>query len=340
MPRRQFSGVMSTSGTMLVVVRADEDRLADAAFDATLETLSDVERLMSSHMKGTEIYALNNAPAGRHVALSDRTLEVLRTAHQLHTDTSGAFDVTIRPVIEVWKNAAQANEWPPEPKLWAARNASRWDQIELTPTGAIKDNETAGVDLGGIAKGFAIDEGIETLKARDVRGGLIELGGDVRCFGRRFDGKPWRVSVRDPFDPDGEALCLLRIDPDAGGAVCTSGNYRRPIEIEGQPVSHILDPRIMKPIDKHPSVTVVANTAMVADAWATALSVLGPSGLASLPEGEGIEAMIIMGSPEKATVHVTEGFKKLVVGEMPRFASPSTTAPSEPNNPTQPITRR
>jgi thiamine biosynthesis lipoprotein len=338
-PRKPYQfRAMSTVGRVTVVVRADRGDQITAHCRSVEQAVLNVERLMSSHMEGTEVYALNNAPAGKHVSLSDPTLEVLRAARELHTETAGAFDVTIRPVIEVWKEAARTDQWPPLSKLMAARSASRWEQFELTPTGAIKSNDTASVDLGGIAKGFAIDEGVETLKARDIRGGLVELGGDLRCFGRRFDGKPWTVAVTHPFRPE-ETLCMLQIDPNAGGAVCTSGNYRRPIRIAGRRVNHILDPRTMNPADHSPSVTVVANTAMVADAWSTALSVLGPSGLDSLPPGEGIDAMIIMGTPDDATVHATPGFERLILGPTPRFGPPPTTKPAEPNNPIDPITR-
>ncbi len=339
MPSTDIAGVMSTEGKMIAVVRADDSQRASRAFQAAKQTLRDVERLMSSHMTGTEIHALNNAPAGEHVALSDRTLSVLRTARDLHVESAGAFDITVRPVLEVWKQAAKDGRIPPLSKLMAARNASRWDQIELTPTGAIKTTDTAGVDLGGIAKGYGIDQAIETLKAHDVHGGLVELGGDLRCFGKRFDGRAWTVGVTNPFDP-GETLCLLRIDPNAGGAVCTSGNYRRPVEIAGQRFSHILDPRTLSPADHSPSVTVIANTATVADAWATALSVLGPPGLDTLPTDEGIEAMIIMGTPQRATIHTTPGFGKLIVGEPPSFAPRPTTEPTEANSPIEPITPR
>ncbi|MFP4140327.1 MAG: FAD:protein FMN transferase [Planctomycetota bacterium] len=339
MPSTDITEVMSTEGKMIAVVRADDSQRASRAFRAARQTLRDVERLMSSHMTGTEIHALNNAPAGEHVALSDRTLSVLRTARDLHVESAGAFDITVRPVLEVWKQAAKEGRIPPLSKLTAARNASRWDQIELTPTGAVKSTDTAGVDLGGIAKGYGIDRAIETLKAHDVHGGLVELGGDLRCFGTRFDGRPWTVAVTDPFDPD-KTLCLLRIDADTGAAVCTSGNYRRPVEIAGQRFSHILDPRTLMPTDHSPSVTVIANTATVADAWATALSVLGPPGLDSLPANEGIEAMIIMGTPERATIHTTPGFENLLVGEPPSFEPKPTSQPSEPNSPIEPVTPR
>jgi thiamine biosynthesis lipoprotein len=144
---------------------------------------------------------------------------------------------------------------------------------------------------------------------------MVEIGGDVRVFGSKPDGSPWRVGVQNPFHPD-EGPWLRRLAlRDA--AICTSGNYRRFSMVQGRRISHILDPRTGQPVSATASVTVVAPTATQADAWATALSVLGPEGLSLIPDHDKIEAMIVTGTAQEHTVHTTDGFDALVCPAQP-----------------------
>jgi len=165
------------------------------------------------------------------------------------------------------------------------------------------------IDLGGIAKGYGIDQAVQALKDDGVSGGLVNVGGDIRCFGRPPKGDLWEIKIKDPFKKEG-IFAKLGIK---SGAVCTSGNYFRFVEIGDKRFSHIIDPRTGIPAEAAASVTVMAPTAITADAWATALSVLGPSGLEIIPENKSIEAMIITGTPDNPEVHMTEGFEKLLI---------------------------
>jgi thiamine biosynthesis lipoprotein len=145
------------------------------------------------------------------------------------------------------------------------------------------------VDLGGIAKGYAVDKAIEAMREARVAGGMVDVGGDLRCFGRPPAGQTWSVQVRDPF-----ASGVLGKFQLKGSAVCTSGGYTRFVEIDGRRYGHIVDPRTGLPVDHVASVTVVAPTALAADVWATALSVHGQRGLEMLPEGA--EALLVTGN--------------------------------------------
>ena len=283
--------VMGTHTQLTVVSHADEPDRAERALKAAADALRDVEAKMSSRRGGSDVSRLNAAAPGQAVALSADTLAVLLAAHTLAGQTQGAFDVTCRPVIELWKQAAADGRLPTKQQLVAARAASGWADIELRDGGAVKRRRTAGVDLGGIAKGFAIDRAVEAMVAAGCAGGLVNVGGDVRCFGVRPGRKGWSVAVENPFHPGSGRIAYLLVN-DA--AVCTSGDYRRYAVIEGRRCSHIVDPRTALPADKSSSVTVVAPTATAADAWATALSVLGPAGLGLLQEHERAEAMLVI----------------------------------------------
>ena len=303
------SAVMGTQTKLTVVLGDNEQARARQALERAERALRDVETKMSSWLDSSELSRFNTAPAGAVTPLSPETLQVLAAARTVARDTNGTFDVTCRPIIELWKQAKKTEKLPDAAALAAAREQSRWDDIELRARGAVKRSATACVDLGGIAKGFGIDQAAEALIAAGAAGGLVDVGGDIRCFGQRDTGGPWQVGIRSPFTSAESIFAVLSI---GDGAVCTSGNYLRFAEIGGTRYSHIVDPRTGWPVDAAPSVTVVAKTAMTADAWATALSVLGAAGLKLLPAGEGIEAMIVEGGPDDYRIHYSDGFEKLL----------------------------
>jgi thiamine biosynthesis lipoprotein len=314
--RHAVEDVMSTDGQIRAVFQPSQYARAVRTLSQAEDVLREVELLMSSHRPDSEISRLNDANAGP-VELSPSTMDVLLEAREIWRLSGGAFDVTIGPVLDVWKQAAARDHLPDRDALYEAREASRWEHLELSGTVAIKQRNTLRVDLGGIAKGYAVDRAVELMQRRSVKGGLVELGGDLRCFGAQHDGSRWRVGVQDPFHTGpGSVIGILELDPDVAGAVCTSGPYRRPVTIAGEEFSHILDPRpeTPYPVESSASVTVIAPTCMAADAWATALSVLGPEGLELLDAlDEPIEAMLIVGTPESHQLFTTDGFNMLPV---------------------------
>lgn len=299
--------VMGTS-CRLVAVPGDGagETAADRALEAAERRIRNVEARMSSWIEHSEIGRLNRAPAGRVVELSTPTRQVLRRARAACQATSGAFDATLGPAIELWRAAGKRGRLPTAARVRAARAASTWELLELTEKGAVKAARSVRVDLGGVAKGYAIDEALDELEAAGLAGGLVDIGGDLAVFGQPPEGTTWRVDVRDPF---GEGvLGHLRIH---SGAVCTSGNYARFTTIDDARFSHILDPRTGRPVtDAVPSVTVLAPHAVDADIWSTALSVLGSERLASLPEG--VQALMVLGTREAPRLVCTRGMAKLL----------------------------
>ena len=309
--RSEPVGIMGTHASLTVVVRAGQTALADNALKAAEAALRRIEALMSHWLEQSEVALLNAAKAGEIVYLSPDTMEVLRKSQQFAQQTQGAFDVTCRPIIEMWKRAGKENRVPSEVEIAAAIENTGWRHIELLDGKAQKKIDGAGVDLGGVAKGYGVDKAVEAMKAAGALGGTVEVGGDIGCFGRKPDGKNWIIGVRDPFETK-QVFCRLSM---GDLAVCTSGNYFRFVTIEGRRYSHIVDPRSGRPVDAAPSVTVVAPNTTVADAWATGLSVLGPDGFKLIPPGSGIEAMIVTGDAREHRVHTTPGFNRLILEE-------------------------
>lgn len=292
---------MGTTCTLVAVVPAAQRPRATEALDRAEATLRRVEALMSVWLADSEISHLNSTLAHREVPLSPDTRHLLRAAQHAAAATGGAFDVTIQPLIQLWRSAGERGLLPTQADIDRARSASNWDMIELTDVGAVTHGEGFSADLGGIAKGYAIDRALEDLQSSGAAGGIVDVGGDLSCFGRPPIGEEWLVDIESPF-PETD-LGELRIP---SGAVCTSGNYARFTTIEGTRYSHIIDPRSGRPADAVPSVTVVAPEATTADIWATALSVLGPDGIFVLPREA--EALIVLGpQPDRRTI-CTPGF--------------------------------
>jgi thiamine biosynthesis lipoprotein len=306
---RQPKGIMGTTTNLMAVVRRGREAVAQRGLDEAERELRQVDTLMSTYLEASEVSALNSAAAGELVVLSPAVREVLAAAHRVWGASDGAFDPTCRPLLELWREAGRRGRVPSPAELFDARRTSSWEDFEMVGEGVRKRRTGACVDLGGVAKGYGIDLAFETLVAAGCVGGLVDVGGDIRVGGHDDRGEPWTVTVRDPFEDRVLASFAL-----AAGAVCTSGSYRRFTEIDDRRFSHIVDPRDGMPITGMASVTVVAADAVTADAWATALSVLGHDGLELLPPG--IDALLVEGNQEDCSVHATPGVERLL-GSLP-----------------------
>ncbi len=295
---RQPQRVMGTTCRLIVVVPQDEQRRANEMLDAAEQRLRHIESLCSTYIETSELSRFNT---GQIDQLGETTGLIANLAHGFWRESDGAFDVTARPQFQLWKRCAAEGRLPRKDEIAAARELSHWQLIVWDRSIPRKTKPTVQFDLGGIAKGYAIQQALVSMHEAGAVGGLVDVGGDVHCFGVTADGGKWEVGLRDPFGQ--RVLFHLKV---RNRAVCTSGNYARFVEIDGKRYSHIIDPRTGMPADHVPSVTVIAMDATTADAWATALSVLGPSGLEMLPEDT--EAMIVTGTSDDYDVHTTPGF--------------------------------
>lgn len=293
-------GVMGTSCRLVAIAPRGQGDLAERALERAEAELRRVEALMSTWIEASELSVANDAPVGP-LTLSRDTRAVLESARRHHEMTEGAFDITCAPVIDLWRAAAERGSPPDEKALAEARAASSWELVDLGDEGVSKLGAGVRFDVSGNAKGYGIDRALDALRDAGAVGGLVDVGGDIRVFGRPPLSERWMVELRNPR---GEGV--LGEVPVDEGAVCTSGDYARPLVIGGQSYSHIVDPRTSRPVSTTPSVTVLAPTTIEADSWATALSVLGPQGLSKLPVGH--EALILVEEGEALKAHATRGF--------------------------------
>lgn len=302
-------GVMGTVCKLVLVTDRYPPESANEILGAAEAELRRQEALLSTWIESSQMSRLNAAAAGEQILPATEVSEILTLARDLHIATDGAFDITARPLIELWRHAGDQGLLPAREDLDTARAESTWDHLHLTADGIRKGLATARVDVDGIAKGYAIDRALEVLQRSGAQGGMVEVGGDLRVFGRGpAAGEGWNVAIRSPFD----AIVWAEIEM-RDGAVCSSGDYARFVEIEGRRFGHIIDPRSGWPTEETRAVTVIGPDAATADAWATALSILGVEGLDLLRTRDDLEAMVVTGSPEDYRVMTTPGFRRRIL---------------------------
>ena len=217
---------------------------------------------------------------------------VLREAKHMWRLTDKAFDITVEPLILLWRRKAKENRWPSPEEVQRVKRHVGMEKVALQEGNHVRlvDPETR-LDLGGIAKGYAIDEAARIFRRYGVPNFFIDAGGDIYVGGLNCRGERWHIGIQDPADPKGVVAIVYLSDQ----AVTTSGNYERFYEIAGKRLSHIIDPVTGYPQKEIASATVIAPTAIVADALSTALTVQGARrGLALIDRlGEGYAALMI-----------------------------------------------
>jgi FAD:protein FMN transferase len=285
------------------------------------EVLATVESALSTYAPDSEITALNRNRSADWIPVSDPLFAVLAAAHRVSVETNGAFDVTVAPLVRLWgfgpnglKDAAP--ELPPSPEFIHDATATigySWLELQATPTRAVrKGRATLELDVNGIAPGYAVDRISGCLLRADFPNHLVELGGEVRAAGQRPDGKPWRIAIERPLAGERQAYAGVAV---VNLAVSTSGNYRDFRRLPGgRLVSHTIDPRMGEPV-RHAlaSVTVVHPRAELADAYATALMVLGPDDGYTLAQRLGLPALFLerIGESQRFRERATPEFESL-----------------------------
>ncbi len=269
-----------TMGTTYnVSVVGPPDTLEEAALAADVEAvLADVNAKMSNWDKGSEVSRFNVSTETGPVSVSGDFVTVMAAANEVHKLSDGKFDVTLGPLIELWGFGPRepADPVPSDTDIETALSfVGQADKLILKAEDSTlsKSAPEVGINLSAIAKGFGIDAVAGKLKALGVENYMVEIGGDLVTGGRNAEDKAWRIGIEKP-EPGEKAVEL--IVPLESKGLATSGDYRNFVEHDGVRYSHIIDPVTGKPITHWTtSVSVVADDAMMADAWATAMLVLG-----------------------------------------------------------------
>lgn len=286
------------------------------AFEAAFAEIDRVEGLTSVFDPESGVWALNHEAeivSAELAGLIDEALEV-------SAKSGGAFDPTVFPLLELWgfyDSTQYAPKLPSKEEIEEVLMFVDYRMIEIEADTIRLDLKRAkGVDLSGIAKGYAVDRAVEVLRREGVKTGLVDAGGDIFCFGERRIGwfvetfakakTRWSIGIRHPRSANpNETIGVIRVD---SGAIATSGDYENYFEVDGIRYHHLMDPATGMPARGVISATVLAPTATQADAWATALFVLGEEGITLLEGLEGFEGSIVL---EDKNILTTKGFPEL-----------------------------
>lgn len=252
-----------------VTVVHDEPARAQAAIDAAFAELTRIERLMTRYNRASDVGRVNTASPGIAVPVSHETAGVVLAALDWAVATDGAFDPAIERVCRLWN--VEERTTPPsagEVQRLAGRNLYR--ALELSTSGGspviVRRDTDVGIDLGAIAKGYAVDRAGEVLRAHGVRDGVVRVGGDLVALGVPPDGNAWCIGIRSPAS---ETVLIGEVDV-SDAAIATSGDYQRFFLYQGVRYHHLMDPATAAPrrTPMH-SITARAATCMHADAATT-----------------------------------------------------------------------
>lgn len=259
---------------------------AKEAINYAFSEIEKVNSLMSAYIEESEVSLLNREGKAK---VSKETLEVIREAVKISSLSQGAFDITVKPLIDLWKKAKEKRKLPTKEEIEKVLPLVDFKNIEIRGNTVSFKIEGMKIDLGGIAKGYAVDRAIKALKDEGIENALINAGGDIYALGLRGKEKPWIIGVRHPREKN-KILESLKV---TNKAVTTSGDYERYFMLGGVRYSHIVSPNTGYPVSEVPmSVSIIAQNCTLADALATACFVLGPDEgiklIESLPQVEGM----------------------------------------------------
>ncbi len=275
----------------------------DAAVSAAFDEMARIETLMSPHVVGSDIARL--APPVSEAVVAPETAAVIALGLQVAEASGGAFDMALGGLKALWAIETDQPRVPEAEQLRTALADTGPGALRLDGTRVVKAAPGLAVDLGGIAKGYAIDRAVAILAEAGIARASVNAGGDLRLLGDRGD-RPWRVGIQHPRK-SGAVLATLEM---ADTAIVTSGDYERYFEQGATRYHHLFDPATGYPARLSQSVTLVAANAALADALATAVFVLGPErGLALLEQFPGAEGVVI---DAQGTAHVSAGLKERV----------------------------
>lgn len=271
----------SAMGTTVSLVSTTTPTLNDAAVAAALARafgeISRLEALMTTWRTDSEVSRVNAAAGGRAIAVSPETFTVLQKSRWISDRSQGTFDITFASMGKLWRFDQDGTAELPAPAAVAAARAKiDYRRVVLDQAGATVrlDSPDTRINLGGIAKGYAIDRAAAILRQAGLRSFTAQAGGDLYVAGRKSDGKAWRVGIRDPRGKAGAFFAMLEVEDHA---FSTAGDYERAFIRGGQRYHHIIDPRTGYPATASRSVTIWAKDALTADALDDAVFILGPA---------------------------------------------------------------
>jgi len=277
-----------------IVLYATDQSAANKALDHAYQRIKELNDIYSDYAPESELSRLSRSSgSNKSVQVSRELFDILQRSHTISEASDGAFDVSVGPYVRLWRRARRQKELPDPERMETARTSVGYQFIKLNSRKQTVEllRENMKLDLGGIAKGYAADEAMKVLQQHGITSALIDASGDLLASEPPPDQAAWRVGIAALKTPESEPTEFLNV---SNVAIATSGDAFQFVEIDGVRYSHIVNPKTSMGLTTHSSVTVVAATATLADAWASAVSVMGPKdGLRIIARQPNISALIL-----------------------------------------------
>ncbi len=266
--------------------------------EESIEICKDYEQKLSKTISNNEVYLLNNSN-GNSVTVSDNTLFLIKNSLYYSDLSDGAFDITVKPLIDLWDIKSENPTVPNYTDIKNALESVDYKNIEITNNSVTLKNGSQ-IDFGGIAKGYISDKIKEYLLDNGCNSAVINLGGNVVTIGEQEDGSSWKVGLQKPFSSSGEVIAVINI---IDKSVVTSGAYERYFEKDGKVYHHIIDPKTGYPSTQElNSVTIISDKSIDGDALSTSCFVLGlEKGMLLLENIDNVDGIFINNNNEVFT---------------------------------------
>ncbi len=263
---------------------------AEAAVKEVLKETERIENLMSAYKPGSDICRINSAMVSQAVEISEETASVLKKALEFSKKTDGAFDISVKPLVDLWNIKAENPVVPSETDISVALESVGYENILLSGNKISFLKENMKIDLGGAAKGYCADRAAEIMKKHGVENALLDFGGNIFALGKNKNGTPWRIGLQDPKKSRGEHFTVEEL---SNKTAVTSGSYERYFEYGGKIYHHILNPQTGYPADSGLiSATVISKNSFEADMLSTAVFVLGVEDFSKIKDRFDFEKII------------------------------------------------
>ncbi|MBV1914841.1 MAG: FAD:protein FMN transferase [Pseudomonadales bacterium] len=309
----EFSGSTMGTGYLVKISELPREISQKSIEEQTFRVLDQVDHLMSTYKTDSDINRFNYADINQPVAIDTQTLEVVQLSKSIHELSNGSFDITVAPVVRLWGFGPdiQEDKLPSTMDINSALDKVGFNKVQINdypPTLTKKDG--VEIDLSAIAKGYGVDQVAELFARAGIENYLIEVGGEIRVRGINREGRAWRIGIETPSLIRTGARQAVAIH---NSSIATSGDYRNFFEIAGKRYSHTINPVTGRPVDHGlASVTVIMPSCAEADAYATALSVLGPDRGYQLAEKMNLSAYFLVRKGEGYREIMTTGFRELI----------------------------
>lgn len=260
------------------------------------QLFADIDQKLSNYREDSEISRFNQQQSLDWVRVSPELTYLINLAQGVSQKTNGCFDLTIKPIFDLWGFSKTENRIPSEAEIKQALTHVGMNKVEVDASGSRlrKRDAAVQVDLSSVGQGFTVAALAKLLESAGIQNYLVEVGGEMRVKGHKSNGRPWRVAVEKPTPYTREVQRVLDFHQETGTAIMTAGTYRHFFEKNGQVYSHILNPHTGRPVTHELlSVTVLHDDPTLADIWDTALLCVGEIEATRIAEEEQLRALLV-----------------------------------------------